>query len=317
MYSRLCSAAVCGIDAFIVDVETHLENQIPGFVTVGLPDSAVRESRERVMAAVKNSGFPFPQKKVTINLAPADIRKEGSAFDLPIALGVLAAYDFIAAESVERIICIGELALDGSLRPVHGVLSIAVEAGKQGFARLLLPAENAAEAALVPGVDVIALNSLEEAVKYLNGHLELTPMRVELRDVFRQDDDAGRPDISDVKGQESVKRAMEIAAAGGHNVIMVGPPGSGKTMLAKRIPTILPPLTLDESLETTKIHSVTGLLPAGQALLTQRPFRAPHHTISDAALVGGGMGVVRASSGRRAVAVRRAAGRHGSRARAH
>ncbi len=294
MYSRLCSAAVCGIDAFIVDVETHLENQIPGFVTVGLPDSAVRESRERVMAAVKNSGFPFPQKKVTINLAPADIRKEGSAFDLPIALGVLAAYDFIAAESVERIICIGELALDGSLRPVHGVLSIAVEAGKQGFARLLLPAENAAEAALVPGVDVIALNSLEEAVKYLNGHLELTPMRVELRDVFRQDDDAGRPDISDVKGQESVKRAMEIAAAGGHNVIMVGPPGSGKTMLAKRIPTILPPLTLDESLETTKIHSVTGLLPAGQALLTQRPFRAPHHTISDAALVGGGMGVVRA-----------------------
>jgi magnesium chelatase family protein len=203
MYSRLCSAAVCGIDAFIVDVETHLENQIPGFVTVGLPDSAVRESRERVMAAVKNSGFPFPQKKVTINLAPADIRKEGSAFDLPIALGVLAAYDFIAAESVERIICIGELALDGSLRPVHGVLSIAVEAGKQGFARLLLPAENAAEAALVPGVDVIALNSLEEAVKYLNGHLELTPMRVELRDVFRQDDDAGRPDISDVKGQEA------------------------------------------------------------------------------------------------------------------
>ncbi|MFM8177724.1 MAG: YifB family Mg chelatase-like AAA ATPase [Candidatus Kapaibacterium sp.] len=294
MYSRLYSAAVCGIDAFIVDVETHLENHIPGFVTVGLPDSAVRESRERVMAAVKNSGFPFPQKKVTINLAPADIRKEGSAFDLPIALGVLVAYEFVPATSVERTICIGELALDGSLRPVHGVLSIAVEAGKQGFRRLLLPAENAAEAALVPGVEVIALTTLEEAVRYLNGQIELLPMRVEPDDVFRTDDEAGRPDISDVKGQESVKRALEIAAAGGHNVIMVGPPGSGKTMLAKRIPTILPPLTLEESLETTKIHSVTGLLPAGQALLTQRPFRAPHHTISDAALVGGGVGVVRA-----------------------
>lgn len=294
MYSRLCSAAVCGIDAFIVDVETHLENQIPGFVTVGLPDSAVRESRERVMAAVKNSGFPFPQKKVTINLAPADVRKEGSAFDLPIALGVLVAYNFIAAESVEQILFIGELALDGSLRPVHGVLSIAVEAGKQGYSKLLLPAENAAEAALAPGIEVYALTTLEQAVRYLNKEIELSPLRIDPAEIFRQDDTTGRPDMSDVKGQESVKRALEIAAAGGHNVIMVGPPGSGKTMLAKRIPSILPPLTLDESLETTKIHSVTGLLPSGQALLTHRPFRAPHHTISDAALVGGGVGIVRA-----------------------
>lgn len=294
MYSRLCSAAVCGIDAFIVDVETNLENHLPNFVTVGLPDSAVRESRERVMAAVKNSEFPFPQKKVTINLAPADVRKEGSAFDLPIALGILVACDIIGEESTRQILFIGELALDGALRPVHGVLSIAVEAAKQGFARLLLPADNAAEAALVPGIEVIPLSTLQQAVRYLNGDISIDPLRINISDVFKVEDDAGKPDIADVKGQESVKRALEISAAGGHNLIMVGPPGSGKTMLAKRIPTILPPLTLDESLETTKIHSVTGLLPNGQALLTQRPFRAPHHTISDAALVGGGVGIVRA-----------------------
>ncbi len=283
-----------GIEAFLVEVETHLENQIPAFVTVGLPDSAVRESRERVMAAVKNSNLPFPQKKITVNLAPADVRKEGSAFDLPIAIGVLAAFGTIPLEALENTIILGELALDGSLRPVHGMLSIAVEAAKQKGRRLVVPKENAEEAALVHNIEVYAVATLKQAVDFLCGDEEIPATLVDVKQLFHTDDVQSRFDMSDVKGQEAVKRALEIAAAGGHNLIMVGPPGSGKTMLAKRIPGILPPLTLDEALETTKIHSVAGLLSAGQALVTQRPYRAPHHTISDAALVGGGMGVVRA-----------------------
>ncbi len=294
MYSRLISASVFGIDAFLVEVETHLENQIPGFVTVGLPDSAVRESRERVMAAVKNSNLPFPQKKVTVNLAPADVRKEGSAFDLPIAVGVLAAFGTIPLEALESTMILGELALDGSLRAIHGALPITVEAVKQKCTRIVLPKANAGEAGLVHNIEVIAVENLKQAVDFLCGDLVIEPTRVDLDELFRNDRHDQRVDISDVKGQESVKRALEIAAAGGHNLIMVGPPGSGKTMLAKRIPGILPPLTLDEALETTKIHSVTGALSTGQALVTQRPFRAPHHTISDAALVGGGVGIVRA-----------------------
>jgi magnesium chelatase family protein len=294
MYSRLASASVFGINAFIVEVETHLENSLPGFVMVGLPDSAVRESKERVMAAVKNSGLPMPQKKITVNLAPADIRKEGSAFDLPIAIGVLSAFGTIPIESLEKTLILGELALDGSLRPIHGALSIAIESAKQGFLRLIVPKDNAGESALVPGIDVIAVDSLKQTADYLCRDVTILPMVVNSEELFQQAHTSSRFDLSDVKGQESVKRALEVSAAGGHNIIMVGSPGSGKTMLAKRIPGILPPLTLDEALETTKIHSVTGILPAGEALVTQRPFRAPHHTISDAALVGGGVGVVRA-----------------------
>lgn len=294
MYSRCASAAVFGINAFIVEIETHLENAIPGFVVVGLPDSAVKESRERVNAAIKNTGYTFPNKKITVNLAPADIRKEGSAFDLPIAVGILSAMGLVPMEQLDKTLILGELALDGSLRPVHGALSVALEAKKQGFTRIILPKENAGEAALIGEIPVIPVETLGQTAQFLNGENVVEPLHVDVASLFAEEQAHSRFDISDVKGQEGVKRALEIAAAGGHNIIMVGPPGSGKTMLAKRIPGILPPLALGEALETTKIHSVTGLLAPGKALVTQRPFRAPHHTISDAALVGGGMGVVRA-----------------------
>lgn len=293
MFSRLQSASTLGINAFLVDIETHLEYAIPAFLVVGLPDSAVKESRERVSAAIKNSGFAFPSRKITVNLAPADIRKEGSAFDLPIAIGVLAAMGQVREEMLASTVLLGELALDGTLRPIHGALAIAMQAQKQGFQRLALPTANAGEAAMVQGMDIVPLDSLRQAVDYLNGEQPIAPCNVDAETLFAVSNHYS-VDMSDVKGQPTVKRAMEVAAAGGHNIIMVGPPGSGKTMIAKRLPTILPPLTLDEAMETTKIHSVAGLLPEGQALVVTRPFRAPHHTISDAALVGGGMGVVRA-----------------------
>ncbi|MGB3211986.1 MAG: YifB family Mg chelatase-like AAA ATPase [Desulforhopalus sp.] len=288
MLAKITSCSVVGIDGWLIQVEVDITNGLPVFSTVGLPDSTVRESKDRVKAAIKNCGYQFPAKKITVNLAPADIRKEGAGFDLPIAVGVLQATETFQLKRTGRYCIVGELSLDGGVHKINGLLPMILAAKSQSLTGIIIPRENCDEARIVPdGIDVIPVSSLQQAVEFLAGMDVATPMKVSELQEIRNSALSG-VDFSDIKGQQHVKRALEIAASGGHNVLLTGPPGSGKTMLARRFPTILPEMTLDEILETTKIYSVAGKVSEKRTLLATRPFRSPHHTISDAGLIGGG-----------------------------
>lgn len=287
MLVKVFAAAIQGINATLVTIEVNALRGIRFFL-VGLPDNAVKESHERIQSAFQYNGLKFPSKQIIVNMAPADIRKEGSAYDLPIAIGILAADGAISSERLGKYLIMGELGLDGGIMPVKGVLPITLKAKEAGYEGIIIPTANASEAAVVEGIKVYAADNILQVIRFLNGEEEIAPHSIDIEKDFYSQQSSFPFDFSEVRGQESVKRAFEVAAAGGHNLIMVGPPGSGKSMMAKRLPSILPPLTLQESLETTKIHSVSGHLPDGVSLITQRPFRSPHHTISPVALCGGG-----------------------------
>ena len=287
MLVKIFAAAVQGISARLITIEVNCSKGIK-FLLVGLPDASVKESHERMISALQFNGYKFPRKQIVINMSPADIRKEGSAYDLPLAIGVLAASEGLAIDKLTDYIMMGELSLDGTILPVKGVLPIAILAKESGFKGFILPEENAKEAAVVEGLEVLGVKNIKDVIDFFNNEKELTPTYVDINKEFLDHQSDFEFDFSDVKGQENVKRAIEVAAAGGHNIVMIGPPGAGKSMMAKRMPSILPPFTIEEALETTKIHSVAGQINSNTALMPRRPFRSPHHTISDVAMVGGG-----------------------------